>query len=992
MSGLIRCRKFVSRILVQLDEPLDHDQAPHILGLGYFLIGRFAVIGVWLVMFLLEIPLHLFRHATDGFSTAAVRGPKLDYLESYSSYLQRQRLAVASILTSFVLLIAQLTYFGFSVVQFTVPTGADAQSGSVDLNPTWDNSALHQDTWNDTNPCAIVLTEYNTQGSAATSMIFGKDAANPTNCDLQLDYVTKKNRPVMKFSLTSIPNNATITGVNILTNVSDTSSQLLTIVRPTSDSVDTLSGTDGTLYNAIGGGTSYGTATWSTTGAKNVALNATAVTDVQTRITGSDIIAIGIYSSEGAAESNNGTMASQDNATPSNRPILRVAYTIPPNAPTGFAHTTNAASTISWSWTDNASGETRYDVRDGSGNVTGCTNLAANTTSCTETGLSANTQYTRSARVTDADGTADSATAAAYSSIETPSGISFNSVTDTTISVAAAGTFTNLAGGSAGLYFEETTAPQNSGWIQANSYGLVGLDPNTPYSFRVKGRNSDGDETAFTSTVNRYTLSVPPSVIAGRTASTWYTVNGFSYTNNVAWGAGGIQYYRYAWTQNAVYDFTGTESAWSDLNANCPGGTCTDAGETLTKNATVDGNNWYLHLQSFNGDGTANGTVALGPYFFDGAGPSAPATVNDGPGPDISTQTSTTSLTANWSTVSDTGSGLAKYQYAIGTTSGGTNAVNYTDHGTATSVTVNGLSLTVGSTYYVSVRAVDAVGNTGSVATSNGVTITAAVTPDTSGPNISAVSTDVASTTATIRWVTNEAASAKVEYGLTTSYGSEVTRTTFATDHKLALTGLTPSTIYHFRLTSVDGNGNVTSTTDDTFTTVAAPVVSRGVTGPTLLRPVVRDGSNPSITITGVGKGNQTITIYINDRAVKSVHLEGELTQTKSFAIKLLANIRPTGKYTVTATATQSDGRVSEIRQQLTFRIKAETTGGKYVQPSVVSTYIVHADDSLWQIAEQMLGDGKRWTEIVDANKTARPSLTTSATIFIGWTLTIPAP
>lgn len=992
MSGLIRCRKFVSRLLVRLDEPFTQGSRSSAFNLAYFVIGRFAAIGVWSVLFLLEIPLHLFRHASEGFSSAAIRGPGLDYQESYSSFLRRQRLAVASILTSFIVLVAQLTYLGYTVVQFTVPAKTDAQSISVDISPTWDNNAQRLDYWGDENPCATVFTDYSTQGAAATTMTFGKDSANPTNCVVQLDYLTKKNRPVMKFSLTSIPNNATITGVSVLTNVSDASSQLLTIVRPTSDSVDTLSGTDGTLYNAIGGGTSYGTATWSTTGAKNVALNATAVTDVQSRITGSDIIGIGIYTSEGAAESINGAIASQDNATPANRPILRVTYTIPPVAPSSPGHSSNATTSITWTWTDNATGETRYDVRDGSGNVAGCTNLAANTTSCTETGLSANTTYTRSVRVTDADGTADSTSAAAYSSIETPSGISFNSVTGTTMSVAAAGTFSNLANGSSGLYFEETTAPQNSGWLQTNSYGLIGLDPNTPYSFRVKGRNSDGDETPFTSTANKYTLALSPSVTASRTASTWYTTNGFNYTSDVAWGAGGVQYYRYAWTQNAVYSFTGTESIWSDLNEKCPGGTCTDAGTTLTKNATVDGNNWYLHLQSLNSDNVANGTIALGPYYFDGTGPSAPTTVNDGPGPDISTQTLTTSLSANWSAVSDTGSGLAKYQYAVGTTGGGTNVVNYTDHGTATSVTVNRLSLAVGSTYYVSVRAVDAVGNTGSVSTSNGVTITAAIEPtppDTAGPVITDISTDATSTTATIRWVTNEPATAVVEYGIAATYGTQVNRPTLATEHQLALTGLSPDTTYHFRLTSADERANVTSTTDDTFTT--ASVVSQGVTGPTLLRPVVRDGDNPSITITGVGKGNQTITLYVNDRAVKSVHLEGALTQTKSFAVKLLANIRPTGKYTVTATATQSDGRLSEVRQRLTFRIKAEVASEKYIQPSVVSTYIVHAGDSLWRIAARMLGDGNRWREIVDANVAHRPSLTASTTVSVGWDLTIPA-
>ncbi|MBS1647129.1 MAG: T9SS type A sorting domain-containing protein [Bacteroidetes bacterium] len=72
----------------------------------------------------------------------------------------------------------------------------------------------------------------------------------------------------------------------------------------------------------------------------------------------------------------------------------------------------------------------------------------------------------------------------------------------------------------------------------------------------------------------------------------------------------------------------------------------------------------------------------------------------------------TTALSANWSTASDVNSGMAYYQYAIGTTPGASNVVSWTNIGNVTSTTQNGLSLSAGQMYYFSVKAVDGAGLT----------------------------------------------------------------------------------------------------------------------------------------------------------------------------------------------------------------------------------------------------------------------------------------
>jgi hypothetical protein len=88
--------------------------------------------------------------------------------------------------------------------------------------------------------------------------------------------------------------------------------------------------------------------------------------------------------------------------------------------------------------------------------------------------------------------------------------------------------------------------------------------------------------------------------------------------------------------------------------------------------------------------------------------------VNDGtgPGPDIDSTSLTTELSANWTASSDPENGISRYDYCIGTSPGDTNIVDWasTSNGTVRSVTESGFSLTVGVTYYFTVKAVNGIG------------------------------------------------------------------------------------------------------------------------------------------------------------------------------------------------------------------------------------------------------------------------------------------
>jgi hypothetical protein len=104
-----------------------------------------------------------------------------------------------------------------------------------------------------------------------------------------------------------------------------------------------------------------------------------------------------------------------------------------------------------------------------------------------------------------------------------------------------------------------------------------------------------------------------------------------------------------------------------------------------------------------------------------GAQPSLVDTDQNGDG-------SLTTLSASWGAFDLTISGLLKYQYSIGRTSGATDLVAWTDVGSATSIRLSGLTLTTGEQYFINVRAYDNAGNISSVASSDGQMVTTLLT------------------------------------------------------------------------------------------------------------------------------------------------------------------------------------------------------------------------------------------------------------------------
>lgn len=119
--------------------------------------------------------------------------------------------------------------------------------------------------------------------------------------------------------------------------------------------------------------------------------------------------------------------------------------------------------------------------------------------------------------------------------------------------------------------------------------------------------------------------------------------------------------------------------------------------------------------------------------------------------------------------------------------------------------------------HVVTAVARDAAGNK----TSAGITVAVANgAPDTTGPVISQPTASATSTRVTISWTTNKPGDTQVEYGTGTTYGRRTKLDSrLVTSHSQVIKGLARHTLYHFRILSRDAAGNLTLSSDFSFTT-----------------------------------------------------------------------------------------------------------------------------------------------------------------------------
>jgi len=180
--------------------------------------------------------------------------------------------------------------------------------------------------------------------------------------------------------------------------------------------------------------------------------------------------------------------------SPTSDNILTATYGTTPTSPSNLSYSGITNTSISWLWTDNAGDEDGFRGED-SANILKWT-ASSNATSYKETGLNANTQYTRHIHAYNQYGDSQPSNSHnAYTLANPPDTASFSNITTNNIQAnwTANGNPTGTE-----FYCENISASTNSGWTTHTYWNSTGLASATSYTFRVKARNAEGQETTLT--------------------------------------------------------------------------------------------------------------------------------------------------------------------------------------------------------------------------------------------------------------------------------------------------------------------------------------------------------------------------------------------------------------------------------------------------------------------------------------------------------------
>ena len=445
----------------------------------------------------------------------------------------------------------------------------------------------------------------------------------------------------------------------------------------------------------------------------------------------------------------------------------------------------------------------------------------------------------------------------ATSSLDTSAIVTWNTNVDSTGFVFYAASSAQLAQGNA----SSAPALESGSGPYVHTANITGLVPGTTYYFYVQSVDSIGNTSVDNNNYAYYTFMATNS----------HPAQISSINANPSQNSAEINWVTDKPANSAL--FYGTASGTYPNSVAGPTSSYVTFHD-LTLNNLAASTTYYFYVQST--DSGNNVATSSGQSF---------ATLQFGP---VITSTTvsgvaTSTATITWATDKaadanvDYSTSLAFSPYStIGTT---TLAMNH-------SVTLSGL--TPSTTYYLDVRSTDQYGN-GTKDSNGGAYYSFTTAKDTVPPAISSIQTPaVGQSNVTITWGTDKGATSQIAYGTTTSYGASTTLdNSYTTSHSQSITGLTPTTLYYYRIHAVDQFGNESFATS-TVTTLSPPGPSiSGVSATTTDFTATVAWTTGSNGDSGVYFGTSTSTI--SGSAVSS-------TQTTSHAL-VITGLTPSTTY-----------------------------------------------------------------------------------------------
>jgi len=526
------------------------------------------------------------------------------------------------------------------------------------------------------------------------------------------------------------------------------------------------------------------TANWSpVANAFNYRLDVSTVSNFATRLVGYDGLTV-----NGTSQSITGLTAgttyyvrvravnSSGSESANSNTLTQITVPEAPNQPT-FSNVTSTSFTASW---NNVTGATGYviDIATTSDFLTNFSSYLRVGLNINITGLSPNTTYYLRVRaVTGTGGVGGLQSANSPIATQTTLSTITNAPTATNITTTGFTANWDLVTSATSYRLDVSTvsnfATRLVGYdgltVNGTSQSITGLTAGTTYYVRVRTVNSSGVQSANSNTLTQSTVPVAPnaptisSVTAATFTASWNSVTGASeYRIDVA----------------TTDDFTD--------------GFATNYNDRLVSETSVSviglssGTTYYVRVRARN-TLTANIVTSASSLNAEGV------TVPSSPSTPTATNITTTSLTANWNSIT----GATSYRLDVSTVSNfATRLAGYdglTVNGTSQSIT----GLTAGTTYYVRVRTVNSSG----VQSANSNTLTQSTVPV--APNAPTISS-VTAATFTAEWNSVTGAS---EYRIDVATTSDFT-SGFATNYNdrlvsgtsVSVIGLNSNTTYYVRV------------------------------------------------------------------------------------------------------------------------------------------------------------------------------------------------
>ncbi len=445
---------------------------------------------------------------------------------------------------------------------------------------------------------------------------------------------------------------------------------------------------------------------------------------------------------------------------------------VTPTTPSSLAAVAVSSSRIDLTWTDRSNNETGFKIerKEAGGSYSQIATVAANTTTYSNTGLSADkTYYYRVRAYNSAGNSAYSNEVSVTTSVPAaPSNLSATTLSNTEIYLYWDDNSNNETGfkierkKAGGSYSQIDTVEAN-----VTTYTDSGLSTNTTYYYRVRAYNSIGNSTYCTEVSAATTFLGSPSNLVAETVSS-SQINLF-------------------WTDNA-----GNETGFR-IERRTSGGSYTQiatvgANVTTYSNTGLQNNTtYYYRVRAYNS--TADSAYSNESSATTGAVPSAPSNLT-------AATVSSSQINLSWKDNSNNELGFKIERKTAGGSyvqiaALGANTTAYSDTG-----------LSSNTTYYYRVRAYNAVGNS---AYSNETTVATGVPAAPTKLTATAVSRDKIMLT----WMDNAYNETGFKIERKTGGGSYAQIATLGANTTVySDTGLSAGTTYYYRVRAYSSTGN----------------------------------------------------------------------------------------------------------------------------------------------------------------------------------------